>query len=312
MRLVTNVASDVFGALRAAADRMGGELRALALFESTDELVRWRPDGAVVFLYGWPDAAAETVDLLQGIGVPVAVWQVDDPHFFLDPKLHDVTIRAARTADVYFSHTRQLDEEYRAAGVEVHYLPTAAKLVPDAEELVRLPLPDDHCELDYSFVGTLTVPRRAFLERLASLLPPGFKGRMFTKASPLEALRIYRTTRVSLSFGTASDGEDLPSVALTERTWDVPLVGGFLLQDDRPYLAEHFVPGEESATYRDVEDCAKKLVHFREHPAERREIAARAQQRVLREHLMEQRLQVIVAGLRGRTTAARRRQRSQA
>jgi Glycosyl transferases group 1 len=304
-RLLTNHPSNTFLALRRAARSMGGEVRALTEIQSVEELEHWNAHGAIVFLYGWPETAAATVELLRELRIPVAVWQVDDPHFFSDPKLHDVTLRVARRADLYFSHTRQLDQDYAKLGVRVHYLPTSAKVFPGVEELIRPPLPDEACERDWSFVGTLSDARCAFLDALKMQLPAHLRGTIHTGIPSLEALRIYRSSRVLVGFGTASEGATVPSLALTERTWDVPLVGGFLLQDDRPYLGEHFTLGEEVVTFSHVEDCARKIAYYCQNADARRAMAARAQARVLREHLTEHRLEVILARLRALAASER-------
>jgi spore maturation protein CgeB len=298
MRLVTNHTSRTYLALRAAAERLGGEVRPLSAFTDVDDLARWDPHGALVFLYGWPEAAEESVDLLKGLGIPVAVWQLDDPYYFSDPKLHDLTVRVARRADLYLSHTRQLDGEYAALGVRVRYLPSAAKVFPGVEALVAPPPADEECLRDWAFVGTLTEARRDFLDAVIRQLPEGLVGEAFINVEPLDALRIYRTTRVSLSFSTASEGGARPSEGLTERTWDVPLVGGFLLQDERPYLGEHFELGLEATTFASAGECADRLVHFCRDLIGRRAIAERAQRRVLREHLMEHRLARILDAFR--------------
>jgi spore maturation protein CgeB len=295
--LLTNHSSPTGLALRAAARHLHCDLRALAEFPTDTALRAFAPRGALVFIYGAPEAAEAAVDRLQALDVPVAVWQVDDPQYFRSAELRDLTFRVARKADVYFSHTDQLTDAYRAHGIAVTYLPTGARELPGTDHLIAHPAPEDELEHDWAFVGTLNDARRGFLETLAQRLPKTLCGRVATDVTLDEAYRIYRRSKVTLALPPVSETAAEPSWALTERSWEVPLVGGFLLQDERRHLAQHFGLGTEAVTYASVEDCAAKVVRFVEDDRERRAIATRAQDRVWCEHLLRHRLLMIVRRL---------------
>lgn len=295
MRLVTNFATGALPALQWEAHLAGAELRSLVELEDLDALRAYAPRGALVFVYGFPESAERSIDLLQGAGVPVAVWQVDDPQFFRSEKLHATTIRIARKAELSYSHTLELADEYARLGVQVRYLATGGETRPDMRPLE--PPPEDELELDYAFVGGISPARARFLDELTRLLPGTLKGRVFTSVEPEACAHVYRHTRVNLAYGSLSDFGDAKSWGLTQRSWQVPLVGGFLLQDDRRHLTDHFQLGVDAESFTDVRECAEKIVHFCREPERRRAIAVAAQRRVWEGNLLAHRIEQVTADL---------------
>lgn len=296
--LVTNFRSPTCFALREAARRLGGAVTALPDVDLGALRTR-PPQGALVFMYGDPLQAEAAVDLFQEEGVPVAVWQVDDPGYFQRADLGGITRRVARKCDLYFSHTRELDEEYEKLGVRVEYLPTGARRLAGAEELCAPPPPEAELVLDYVFVATASPERRQAFESLRELLPRSLKGGMVSGVEPHEALRLQRFARVSLFLGAHTGADGRPDGwGLSERSWEVPLVGGLLVQEERKHLREHFSPGRDAVVFQGLAECAERVMQLCRRPAERRAIAERAQARVLHEHMLEHRLIRVVNGLR--------------
>jgi spore maturation protein CgeB len=80
---------------------------------------------------------------------------------------------------------------------------------------------------------------------------------------------------------------------LNQRVFDVPATGAFLLTDDKEALGEMFGP-EEVVTYRTLAEARKKLDFYLKYPETRRQVAARARERVLSRHTYEHRAQVMV------------------
>lgn len=97
--------------------------------------------------------------------------------------------------------------------------------------------------------------------------------------------------------------------AVNQRVFDVPAAGGFLLTDAREDLGELFEPGREVVVFRDAEELRELVRRYRDRPAERQAIAARARARVLAEHSYEHRLSTLLAHVAerhcGRAAAAR-------
>lgn len=295
--LLTNYQSPTSYALQRAAERLGGRVVVLDELRDLRGLRSVSPVGALVFMYGYPDTAARQVDLLRALGLPVAVWQLDDPHYFRRPDLHEVTLRVARACDVYFSHTQELDAAYAERGVSVEYLPTGARDLPGTEALVGDPPGEEEYERDYVFVGTPSPSRRAAFERLGRRLP-GLRGTFASDVSQLEALRLSRFARVTLYFGAHTSPTGQPdSWGLSERSWEVPWVGGLLVQEDRRHLRDHFEPGVDAVSFRSVDECADLVRTLCASTEARRAMATRAHRKVVAEHRVEHRLERVLEHL---------------
>jgi spore maturation protein CgeB len=100
---------------------------------------------------------------------------------------------------------------------------------------------------------------------------------------------IYQRCAVSLS---VSHAQNVDSV--TQRLFDVPAAGGFLLSDWRPSMADLFVPGEELIAFRSDDEAHELAARYLADPAARTAVASRARARVLAEHTYPHRLERLV------------------
>lgn len=80
------------------------------------------------------------------------------------------------------------------------------------------------------------------------------------------------------------------ATAVNQRVFDVPLCGGFLLNDDQADLAELF-EHDEVALYRSEKDLLEQISFFKSHADVRARIAAKARSRVLSSHTYSHRLE---------------------
>ena len=99
----------------------------------------------------------------------------------------------------------------------------------------------------------------------------------------------YRAIRVTVN----STSCQMPT-ALNQRVFDVPVSGGFVLNDDQADLHELF-PEDEIATYRTPEECADKVRFYLSNETRRNEIAAAARTHILNEHTYFHRLQTLLS-----------------
>jgi spore maturation protein CgeB len=297
VRIVTNFRSPTATALAAAAVTLGHEMRCLDEFPSKEALAAYAPTAALVFMYGFPEAALAAIRSLKSLGIRVAVWQIDDPHYFRAPELHGITAEIARACDVYYTHTHELDDEYRRLGAPARVLPIGARVVPSCAKWTGSLPEDSELTHDVTFCGSLTDRRKRMLATLRDLLPPRVQLDVVSGVPFETTFEVYRRSRISLSLGASYEHVYPTQWAVTERTWEVPLVGGFLLQPDRRDLHEYFEVGSDAETFGDLEDCACKVVHYLAHSAKRREIARRAQRTVVERHLFTHRLEVVVRDL---------------
>jgi spore maturation protein CgeB len=160
------------------------------------------------------------------------------------------------------------------------------------------------------FIGTINPARKDVLERIAdqdlkiwapqrspwggwlesgSLLEKAYqKGCVYGE----ELVQIYSSAAVVIDihflFSTLAP---IPNVTL--RVFEVPAAGGFVLTNNSPQLATLFTVDEEIVTYGSADELREKAVFYRTHPAERKRIAEKGRERVLRDHTFKHRLETI-------------------
>lgn len=110
-----------------------------------------------------------------------------------------------------------------------------------------------------------------------------------------QSAQIYRKTTISIN----ATNLQMPST-VNQRLFDVPAVGGFLLTDNQPEVAELFEVGhsKEMLTYDSAEELADCAAFYARHALERRQMADKARARVLSEHTYRHRLARLVQTMR--------------
>jgi spore maturation protein CgeB len=106
----------------------------------------------------------------------------------------------------------------------------------------------------------------------------------------LKKTKIYGAASISLNL----QSEHYQAEGVTFRPFEVAASGGFCLTEARPDLGRYFVPGHEMVTFDDPDDLKRKIAYYLAHEDERREIAARARARALREHTYDDRVRQVL------------------
>jgi spore maturation protein CgeB len=101
----------------------------------------------------------------------------------------------------------------------------------------------------------------------------------------LEMLKALSRCRIGFNCHIEATGQHAGNVRLFEITG----VGACLVTDWKVNMHELFEPDVEAVTYTSPEDLIEKIKWLLDHPAERNQIAARGQQRTLRDHSFEKR-----------------------
>ena len=110
-----------------------------------------------------------------------------------------------------------------------------------------------------------------------------------------ELARYYRETAINLNITNLQ-----MATSVNQRVFDAPAAGGFLLTDRQSDLEILFDPESEIATYASWDELEEKVQYYGAHPAERRVLIQKAQQRILAEHTYVHRLRTLEAFLRER------------
>ena len=78
------------------------------------------------------------------------------------------------------------------------------------------------------------------------------------------------------------------------RLFEATGVGALLITDWKVNLHEMFEPQKEVVAYRTPEECVELIQYYLENDKERQKIACAGQQRTLREHTYQKRVQELV------------------
>jgi spore maturation protein CgeB len=89
------------------------------------------------------------------------------------------------------------------------------------------------------------------------------------------------------------------AAAANMRLFEVTGMGACLVTDWKSNLATLFEVDREIVTFRSVDECCEKVGYLLAHPSERDAIAARGQQRTLRDHRLDKELMDLANWLRG-------------
>jgi spore maturation protein CgeB len=112
-----------------------------------------------------------------------------------------------------------------------------------------------------------------------------------------QELQIYRSAKVSVNIH--EDYQREVGGDCNERTFKIPLAGGFEVTDDVACIRTYFEAGREIVIAGSPAEWREKVVHYLRNPAERQAIIDAGQARVLRDHTYHNRAAQLLE-LRGR------------
>ena len=182
---------------------------------------------------------------------------------------------------------------------------------------------DPRFEADISYIGTYLPQKKKFFNeylfplktkyktkiygqdwsRLDRLLGLAQKGGQLFNVPLLRSLRkprllledegrIYRSSAISVNIH--EDYQRIFGGDCNERTFKIPLCGGFEITDDVACIRKYFKEGEEIVIAQNRDDWYQKIEYYLKNPAERDQIINRGQARVLQDHTYHNRVEQIV------------------
>lgn len=196
-----------------------------------------------------------------------------------------------RAYDMMISSLPNYVDYYRRRGIDAHlnrlgFDPRALAATGDVDRSV-----------DVSFVGSLSpahAQRVRLIEHLARVNDISIWGngvelldadspirkRYHGEAWGIDMFRVLGASKITINSHIGIAETHANNMRLFEATG----MGSLLITDRKSDIADLFEPGREVICYDSAEECAALIEHYRNHDAERREIAAAGQQRTLRDH----------------------------
>lgn len=290
----------------AFAARLGAAGVLTAPLSHAVERVAEMQNGAVV-LFGtaMPDqtdfhAIAHTA---RQRGFPVVVWLTDDPYEF------DVGYKFTDVADLIFTNDRWSAAYYNRPGV--FHLPTAASRTRHRRAILER---NDEYTFDIFFCGVGFANRQAIIDGLRPVLSrhdtlicgdgwqenaPYVQNR---RLSNDELMEYYRRSRIVLNLARdhsyANDRYKIIPSTPGPRTFEAAMAGAFqMIFADRPEIMEYYALDREIVMFSGLADFETKVERFLSDPAARLAVARAAQERTLRDHQYEHRVDVILNAL---------------
>jgi spore maturation protein CgeB len=217
---------------------------------------------------------------------------------------------------------RRMDGFEQATGMPFATVPLAADRTLLPAEL------DPRFECDVAYVGTWLPAKQRFfeqalyplrdlcdvrilgqdwsrIERLIGVAQragqyfnlPGLRSLQRPTMTLTDELSVYRSAQISVNVHEEYQrqfGGDC-----NERTFKIPLAGGFEVTDGVACISRYFEPGSEIVIATDPADWREKVLHYLRHPEERLRIIEAGRARALRDHTYHNRAQALIALARG-------------
>lgn len=252
---------------------------------------------------------SHVVDAVKTLGVPTAVWLLDDPHEI------DLSSRYAGHYDWVFTDERMAVAAHTAAGsARTFHLPlgcdSALQYPREVEDKYRsdvclvgsgfserirllLPLQDELAKFKVKLVGHWDgLPEGSLLK---TFVADNF-------VSPDEAAKYYAGARIVVNPHRDSAGVSLASnlwgvkaASPNPRLFEAAACGAFVLTDDkRTDVGRYFRVGEEIDTFHDGAGLIEKIKYWLGREKARAAGAAAASRKARKSHTLEKRMAVIL------------------
>ncbi|MFH1387066.1 MAG: glycosyltransferase [bacterium] len=254
--------------------------------------------------------ADSLIEIRRKIKIPIVAWVADDPFPF-----YDSTKCLLHYDHIFACETSCIPQIKLFTDRLVTYLPNGVD--PDIFKPVELSEKEKRMyDCDINFVGTVNANstgvglfRAKVLEYLTD-----HKVKIWGNFDWQKLLAVFPALAGSLQggilpFGEANKAYNAARIIMNihhpflktgtgPRVFEVAAAGGFQLADKKDVIEQHFELGKEMVCFESGEELKELVKYYLNRPEERREIAGRARQRVLREHTWEHRLAKILDNIK--------------
>jgi len=226
-------------------------------------------------------------------------------------------IKSRRIGDIFFNSCGQYDERMagfeKGTGTKYETIPLAADKTIIKENY------DESFKADISYIGTNLPEKRQFFKRYVFPLAKKYNlklyGQDWTKFDQAlgwvqrfgqyfnihmlagiqkpklkldDEAKVYTSSAVS--FNVHEDYQKEFGGDCNERTFKIPLAGGFEVTDDVRCIREYFVEGEEMVIAKNPGDWVEKIEYYLKNPEKRDPIILKGKEKVARFHTYHNRV----------------------
>lgn len=270
-------------------------MNSLMLNAFYDAHTKYPVDAVVGYLAGY-NTDPKILEEMSSVGAVIFNFCWDDKVNFPGKLIggrYTSTAAIAHVVDLNLTNASDSIVKYLAHGGLAMFWPEAAH--PGVHKPYDLPF-----EFDVSFVGRKYSWRPRFIDRLRrggikiAAFGPGWES---SSLPDEDMIRIYSSSRINLGF--AGVGYSRKLMCFKGRDFEIPMSGGLYLTQDNPELGLVYDVGKEIVTYKDEDDCVRKIRWLLEKPDEAEKIRKAGRSRALSDHSWEKRFSDIfkLAGL---------------
>lgn len=247
---------------------------------------------------------------------PLSRWRVTESPSIADMPERITLMASGCYGDIYFNACEQGDPRMEGFAKVIGYQPRTLLLAADA--LVLFPHFEAAFQADLSFVGTCLPEKRHFFddvffpcakrhrvrafgqdwtpwERMVGLLQrtgqyynlPVLKRLQKPPLLLADEQKIYSSSLISVN---VHEGYQRQYGDLNERTFKIPLAGGFEIIDAVLTITKYFLEDKEIVVAHSDADWREKIEHYLANPEKRGPIIQAGRQRVLKEHTYHHRV----------------------
>ncbi|WKZ36490.1 MAG: glycosyltransferase [Anaerolineales bacterium] len=298
--LKSYVPSALHSVLRPLAHRIGAGWERDMNRRLVKTVYQYQPD--LIFLLKGDLIQPETLEAIKSANRLLISWWVDNPLFYY--KDYPQVAVQLKIINALFIFDYEDLEMLKQKGVEnIFYLPCAYD--PEIYHPKKISAPHKkRFECEVAFIANYYPERGEFLKYTQGLdvavWGRGWKSFLKKNNFPPKVLRgkDLNGEYVSAVYNTAYICPNVHHVqsrggGLNMRTFEIPGAGGFQLTDYIAGMEEHFEIGRELIVYESPEHFRELAEYYLKHESERKAIAHRGYERVVREHTYEQRLKKI-------------------
>lgn len=242
----------------------------------------------------------ETIEEIKAMGKFIFCFYPDDPYRIFPGTSNLFVQQSINRYNAYFIWSKSIVK--KIGGNNVFYLPFAGDGELLKPTIYTKSLSKVVMECDVSFVGNADKERTDFLNKLSMHLDNKYKkiiyGSWWEKINDYEIkknvhgndfINAILSSKININILRVQNKN-----SNNMRTFEIPVVGGFMLHEYSEEAIEFFEPGGEADYYKSAEECADKIKFYLKNETLRLKIAAAGHEKIyLAKHLYTDRVDEI-------------------